>query len=111
MKSVTDEAEETALMLINSSSKSTVVRSVTLLAEDSDNPCDIDDPQTIRDPNDVDQIEIAALPQTQPKSFTRIEDPAITEKRLRAKRQHATYVRWIEKMTREQKEALRQWKL
>ncbi|BCS27359.1 uncharacterized protein APUU_60407A [Aspergillus puulaauensis] len=78
--------------------------------EDSDDPCDIDDPQTIGDPDEIDQIEIAALPQTQPKSFTGIEDPTITEKRRRAKRQHATYIRWIEKMTREQKEALRQYR-
>lgn len=78
--------------------------------EDSDDPCDIDDPQTIGDPDDVDQIEIAALPQAQPKSFTGIEDPTITEKRLRDKQQHAKYVRSIEKMTREQKEALRQYR-
>ncbi|CEN60042.1 hypothetical protein ASPCAL02483 [Aspergillus calidoustus] len=60
--------------------------------------------------NEIDEIEIAALPGTQTKSFSGIEDPVITAKRHKAKQQHATYMRWIQNMTAEQKDALREFR-
>ncbi|OJJ05486.1 hypothetical protein ASPVEDRAFT_894330 [Aspergillus versicolor CBS 583.65] len=101
MKLVTDNMDETVISNAKDDPATCKVKDSDNPDEikDADNLHDIDNIQTITDPN-IDQIEITALSQIQLKTFTRIEDPAMITKRLRAKRQHATYVRWIEKMTR-----------